>query len=151
MSKPDYTRPEDAPSSVPTITQAACTPVVVDLVTAGRWLGIGRTTAYRLAELDEFPVPVLRVGHSYRVPTVALLTLLGLPVPAPAAAADAGPDGGARPLPGDGAEPGDAAVTCATGGRTGPGAPVDGPAADPARVMWARRLPGPVKNLAVGG
>ena len=48
-------------------------PVVVDLVTAGKVLGIGRTRAFELARRGEFPVPVLRVGHTYRVPTAALL------------------------------------------------------------------------------
>ncbi|HEX5407790.1 MAG TPA: DNA-binding protein [Pseudonocardiaceae bacterium] len=52
--------------------------VTVDLVTAGRALGIGRTTAYMLARGGEFPCPVLRVGGSYRVPTIGLLRLLGL-------------------------------------------------------------------------
>jgi hypothetical protein len=44
-------------------------PVAVDLVTAARALGIGRTRAFELARRDAFPVPVLRVGVTYRVPT----------------------------------------------------------------------------------
>ncbi|GAY09824.1 AlpA family transcriptional regulator [Pseudonocardia sp. N23] len=53
-------------------------PPAVDVQTAGRALGIGRSTAYDLAQRGEFPVPVLRVGRSYRVPTAALLDLLGV-------------------------------------------------------------------------
>lgn len=53
-------------------------PAVVDLMTAGRALGIGRTRAFALARRGDFPVPVLRVGVTYRVPTAPLLRLLGL-------------------------------------------------------------------------
>lgn len=59
-------------------------PATVDLVTAARALGIGRTTCYQLARAGELPVPVLRLGVRYRVPTSALLTALGIE-PAPAA------------------------------------------------------------------
>ena len=41
--------------------------VTTDLVTAGSVLGIGRTTAYRLAQVGQFPVPVRRLGHRYQV------------------------------------------------------------------------------------
>jgi hypothetical protein len=53
-------------------------PAVLDLVTAGRALGIGRTKAYQLARSGIFPCRVLRVGSSYLVPAADLLTLLGL-------------------------------------------------------------------------
>jgi hypothetical protein len=53
-------------------------PAVVDLQTAARALSIGRTRAFELVRRDEFPVPVLRVGVTYRVPTAPLLRLLGL-------------------------------------------------------------------------
>ena len=53
-------------------------PTTVDLVTAARALGIGRTAAYQLARAGELPVPVLRLGSRYRVPTAALLTALGV-------------------------------------------------------------------------
>ena len=45
---------------------------------AGRLLGVGRTLAYRLASSGEFPVTVIRLGRTYRVPTAPLLDLLGL-------------------------------------------------------------------------
>jgi hypothetical protein len=53
-------------------------PAVVDLRTAARALSIGRTRAFELARRGEFPVPVLRVGVTYRVPTASLLKLLGI-------------------------------------------------------------------------
>lgn len=53
-------------------------PTVVNLLTAARALGIGRTKAYELAQQKEFPCRVLKVGRSYHVPTAGLLELLGL-------------------------------------------------------------------------
>lgn len=49
-----------------------------DLVTAASILGIGRTTAHALARTGQFPLPVIRVGHRYRVPVAAILRLLTL-------------------------------------------------------------------------
>ena len=51
---------------------------VVDLVTAAKWLGIGRTVAYQLVRQGRWPSPVLRLGHQIKVPTGPLLELLGL-------------------------------------------------------------------------
>jgi predicted DNA-binding transcriptional regulator AlpA len=50
---------------------------VVDLPTAGRMLGIGRSAAYELVRAGEWPTPVLRLGRLIRVPTAPLLELLG--------------------------------------------------------------------------
>lgn len=61
-----------------TLAEVAVLPAVVDLMTAARALGIGRTTAYALARGGQFPCPVLRVGGEYRVPTVGLLRMLGV-------------------------------------------------------------------------
>ncbi|MXQ63142.1 helix-turn-helix domain-containing protein [Actinomadura rayongensis] len=61
-----------------TLAEVRSLPVCVDLVTAGRVLGVGRTTAYQLARTGRFPCQVLRVGGGYRVATADLLTLLGL-------------------------------------------------------------------------
>jgi hypothetical protein len=58
-------------------------PAVVDLVTAGRALGLGRTKAYHLARSGDFPCRVLRVGHGYLVPTAGLLAVLGLTAQTP--------------------------------------------------------------------
>lgn len=52
-------------------------PSVVDLVTAGRAFGVGRTKSHQLARAGEFPVPVLRLGNSYRVTRADLLRALG--------------------------------------------------------------------------
>jgi hypothetical protein len=61
-----------------TISELHELPAIVDLLTAGRALGLGRTKAYDLARRGEFPCPVFRVGDTYRVPTIALLELLGI-------------------------------------------------------------------------
>ena len=53
-------------------------PTVVNLITTARVLAIGRTKAYELAQRRQFPCRVLRVGHSYHVPTAELLELLGV-------------------------------------------------------------------------
>ena len=55
---------------------------VTDIETAASVLGIGRTTAYRLARSKTFPVPVLRVGHRYVVAVETLLKALGVTEPA---------------------------------------------------------------------
>lgn len=54
-------------------------PAVIDVVTAGKALGLGRTLAHALVRRGEFPVPVFRLGRVYRVPTAAVLELLELP------------------------------------------------------------------------
>lgn len=53
-------------------------PVVVDLPTAARLLGIGRTSAYELVRTGQWPTPVIRVGRLIRVPTAPLLAALGV-------------------------------------------------------------------------
>lgn len=63
-------------------------PVVVDVATVARALGLGRSTAYELARRDEFPCRVLRIGSSYRIPTAELLRVLGID-----------PDSGSAPAP----------------------------------------------------
>jgi hypothetical protein len=66
-----------------TLAEVTGLPAVTDLVTAGRALGLGRTTAYELARAGQFPCPVIRAGSSWRVPTAGLLAVLGLAVPGP--------------------------------------------------------------------
>ncbi|MGI5512760.1 helix-turn-helix domain-containing protein [Streptomyces sp. CA-106131] len=63
-------------------TEVLALPAAVDLVTAGRALSLGRTTAYELARRGEFPVPTLRLGNQYRVRRADLLDLLGITAPA---------------------------------------------------------------------
>jgi predicted DNA-binding transcriptional regulator AlpA len=60
-------------------------PASIDLLTAARALGIGRTTAYQLARAGEFPVKVLRLGTRYRVATSALLVVLHIDPASPGA------------------------------------------------------------------
>ncbi|MDT0331476.1 helix-turn-helix transcriptional regulator [Nocardiopsis lambiniae] len=65
-----------------TVAEVASLPVVLGPVQAGRLLGLGRTTVYRLLRGGTFPVPVRRVGRSWVVPTAGVLTYLGLATPA---------------------------------------------------------------------
>ncbi|WP_078898387.1 hypothetical protein [Streptomyces sp. CNQ-509] len=53
-------------------------PVAVDLDTANRALGLGRSKGYELAKQNVYPCKLLRVGNTYRVVTADLLKLLGL-------------------------------------------------------------------------
>jgi predicted DNA-binding transcriptional regulator AlpA len=61
-----------------TLAELLAMPVMVDIGTASRALGLGRSTGYELARRGEFPCRVLHVGSSYRVPTAELLRILGL-------------------------------------------------------------------------
>jgi hypothetical protein len=67
-----------------TVTELRNLPATVDLMTAARVLGLGRTKAYELAKRDEFPCRVIRIGDTYRVPAAGLLELLGITVGEPA-------------------------------------------------------------------
>jgi hypothetical protein len=53
-------------------------PVSVNLETAGRAFGMGRTKSHELARSGDFPCQVLRVGPKYRVPRSAILAALGI-------------------------------------------------------------------------
>lgn len=68
-------------------------PAVVDLVTAGAVLGLGRTKTYQLAKAGDFPCRIIRVGKAYLVPTAALLALLGLDGGGTAPSTHSGPPG----------------------------------------------------------
>ncbi|MGH3721278.1 MAG: DNA-binding protein [Pseudonocardiaceae bacterium] len=61
-----------------TFDQLHALPTVVNLMTAARALGIGRTKAYQLAHTGQFPVRIIRVGTNYHIPTTDLLTVLGV-------------------------------------------------------------------------
>jgi len=54
-------------------------PPVIDLPSAARLLGIGRTAAYELVRANAWPTPVLRIGRLIRIPSAPLLDLLGIP------------------------------------------------------------------------
>ncbi len=64
-----------------TPSEVLALPVVVDVPTAGRALGMGSTLAYDLARSGAFPCRVLRVGRLYKVPRSGLLEVLGLEEP----------------------------------------------------------------------
>jgi hypothetical protein len=51
-------------------------PAAIDVETAARAFGIGRTTAYALVRADQFPCKVLRAGKAYRVITEDMLRVL---------------------------------------------------------------------------
>jgi hypothetical protein len=53
-------------------------PVTVDLLTAARAFGIGRTAAYTLAKGGDFPCRIFRVGGRYVVARDDLLRTLGI-------------------------------------------------------------------------
>jgi hypothetical protein len=61
-----------------TASEIRALPAVVDVVTAGEVLGIGRSVAYELVRSDRFPTPLFRVGRQIKIPTAYLIELLGL-------------------------------------------------------------------------
>ncbi len=60
----------------PTLDDLNTLPPTLDLMTAARMLGIGRTKAYELARNGEFPCHIIRIGELYRVSTPDLLRVL---------------------------------------------------------------------------
>jgi hypothetical protein len=65
-------------------------PPAVDLATAGRAFGIGRTKAFELARAGQFPVKVIQVGQKFRVPKTGILEALDVK-PSAAAVQDPAP------------------------------------------------------------
>jgi hypothetical protein len=53
-------------------------PSVVDVATAARIVGVGRTAAYELIRTERWPTPVLHLGRLIRIPTAPLLELVGV-------------------------------------------------------------------------
>ena len=51
-------------------------PSVLDVPTAGRVLGIGRSLAYELVRAGAWPTTALRVGKLIRIPSALLLRLV---------------------------------------------------------------------------
>ncbi|WP_258539345.1 helix-turn-helix domain-containing protein [Streptomyces ipomoeae] len=56
-------------------------PATVNVVTAGRALGISPNTAYELIRNGQFPVRTLRLGNTLKVPTALLWEALGVKGP----------------------------------------------------------------------
>ena len=63
----------------------ATLPPLVDVPTAARVLGIGRSLAYDLVRRDQWPTPVLRVGKLIKIPTAPLVVLINNGTPSTAA------------------------------------------------------------------
>ena len=61
-----------------TVEQMRNLPPVVDVLTAAAILGIGRTAAYELIRIGQWPTPILRPGKLTRVPSAPLLDPLGV-------------------------------------------------------------------------
>ena len=70
----------DSPFAMPGPKRAdvSTLPAVIDVETAGRLLGLGRSAAYQLVKDGQWPTPVLRLGRRWRVLTAPLLALLGV-------------------------------------------------------------------------
>ncbi len=52
---------------------------IVDITTAGRCFGLGRTRSYEMARAGTFPVEVLPLGpQSYRVTRISIWNKLGI-------------------------------------------------------------------------
>lgn len=62
-----------------TMDELATLPVTVDVVTAGRAFGLGKSTAYSHAKNGTFPCKVKRVGSRWVVLTADLRRALGVP------------------------------------------------------------------------
>jgi excisionase family DNA binding protein len=61
-----------------TLDELRALPALLDVPTAARVLGVGRTAAYRMVSDGSWPTPVVRVGRKVKVPTLPLLSLLGI-------------------------------------------------------------------------
>ncbi|MGN9784941.1 DNA methyltransferase [Nonomuraea sp. ZG12] len=61
-----------------TFADVQALPAVVPLLLAARALVLSRNAAYRLVQRDEFPCRAIKVGDTYRVPTIELLVLIGV-------------------------------------------------------------------------
>ena len=61
-----------------TLAELLALPLMVDVSTAARALGLSRSTAYELARRRRVSCRVMHVGSCYRVPTAELLRVLGI-------------------------------------------------------------------------
>ncbi|MEU7376577.1 integrase [Streptomyces albidoflavus] len=53
-------------------------PVAFSLDVSNRALAVGRTKGFDLARRGEYPVPLIKIGNTYRVSRASLLDLLGV-------------------------------------------------------------------------
>jgi excisionase family DNA binding protein len=77
-SRPHGVRPKRQMSKGMSLAELLALPLMVDVSTAARALGLSRSTGYELARRGEFPCRVLHVGSSYRIPIAELLRVLGI-------------------------------------------------------------------------
>ncbi|WP_435113695.1 helix-turn-helix domain-containing protein [Nocardiopsis synnemataformans] len=61
-----------------TLGEIGSLPLLLDPVTAGRVLGMSRSSTYRHLQAGTFPVPAHRVGRSWHIPTAGILAHLGI-------------------------------------------------------------------------
>lgn len=61
-----------------TADEVRALPAVIDVPTAARLLGVGKSAAYELVRTGGWPTPVVRLGKLIRVPSAPLLQLIGL-------------------------------------------------------------------------
>lgn len=64
-------------TDTPTQIDLTALPPTLDLITAARILGIGRTVAYELVRDGRWPTPVIHAGRKIRIPSGPLRALLG--------------------------------------------------------------------------
>jgi hypothetical protein len=66
--------------AVPALTmeELLALPASVGIETAGKALGIGHSTALKLAKTGEFPCRVVLIGCSYKVPQASLFEAMGI-------------------------------------------------------------------------
>jgi predicted DNA-binding transcriptional regulator AlpA len=63
---------------VPRVSDLGSLPPTVNIETAAKIIGIGRTLAYELAKDGKFPCRVLQIGDRYIVPSAGLIQLLSV-------------------------------------------------------------------------
>jgi excisionase family DNA binding protein len=78
VSRPLGPQPRRQITKGMTLAELLSLPLMINVSTAARALGLSRSTGYELARRGEFPCRVLHVGSSYRVPTAELLRVLGI-------------------------------------------------------------------------
>lgn len=61
---------------VPTVEEIRSWPATVDIAKGGSAFGISRSYAYELAQRNEFPAKVIKVGGVRRVVTASILAVL---------------------------------------------------------------------------
>lgn len=64
-----------------TLTSPKKAPVGAATMSLAEWaalMGVGYTKAHELAQSGQLPVPVIRVGRQYRIPSAPVYRMLGI-------------------------------------------------------------------------